>query len=94
MYFFYVLITCECLYSSLVVLSSNLSGFLNKSNPVDQFLCPLFKKQRRSFLPVKLYTVKVKIFLYCEFICKFLFSNIYFHTHVWNRRRLDGFIQI
>ena len=79
MYFVYVLITCECLYSSLVVLSSNLSGFLNKSSPVDQFF---FQKQRRSFLPVKLCTVKVKIFLYCEFICKFSFSNTHFHTHV------------
>ena len=68
--------------SSLVVLSSNLSGFLNKFSPVDQFLCPLFKKQRRRFLPVKLRTVKVKIFLYCEFICKFSFSNIYFPTRV------------
>ena len=68
--------------SSLVVLSSNLSGFLNKFSPVDQFLCPLFKKQRRRFLPVKLCTVKVKIFLYCEFICKFSFSNIYFPTRV------------
>ena len=67
--------------SSLVVLSSNLSGFLNKFSPVDQFLCPLFKKQRR-FLPVKLCTVKVKVFLYCEFICKFSFSNIYFPTRV------------
>ena len=82
MYFVYVLITCECLYSSLVVLSSNLSGCLNKFSPVDQFLCSLFKKQRRRFLPVKLYTVKVKIFLYCELICKFSFSNIYFHTYV------------
>ena len=68
--------------SSLVVLASNLSGFLNKFSPVDQFLCPLFKKQRRRFLPVKLRTVKVKIFLYCEFICKFSFSNIYFPTRV------------
>ena len=68
--------------SSLVVLSSNLSGFLNKFSPVDQFLCPLFKKQRRRFLPVKLRTVKVKFFLYCEFICKFSFSNIYFPTRV------------
>ena len=68
--------------SSLVVLSSNLSGFLNKFSPVDQFLCPLFKKQRRRFLPVKLCTVKVKMFLYCEFICKFSFSNIYFPTRV------------
>ena len=68
--------------SSLVVLSSNLSGFLNKFSPVDQFLCPLFKKQRRRFLPVKLCTVRVKIFLYCEFICKFSFSNIYFPTRV------------
>ena len=68
--------------SSLVVLSSKLSGFLNKFSPVDQSLCPLFKKQRRRFLPVKLCTVKVKIFLYCEFICKFSFSNIYFPTRV------------
>ena len=82
MYFVYVLITCECLYSSLVILSSNLSGFFNKSSPMDRFLCPLFKKQRRSFLPVKLCTVKVKFFLYCEFICKFSFSNMHFHTHV------------
>ena len=68
--------------SSLVVLSSNLSGFLNKFSPVGQFLCPLFKKQRRRFLLVKLCTAKVKIFLYCEFICKFSFSNIYFPTRV------------
>ena len=68
--------------SSLVVLASNLSGFFNLFSPVDQFLCPLFKKQRRRFLPVKLCIVKVKIFLYCEFICKFSFSNIYFPTRV------------
>ena len=28
---------------------SNLSGFGNKFSPVDQFLCPLFKKQRYLF---------------------------------------------
>lgn len=46
---------------SLVVSSSNLSGFAYKFNLVDQFLCSLFKKQRRRFLPVKLCTVKVNI---------------------------------
>ena len=77
MYFVNVLITCECLYSSLVVLSSNLSGFVYKFSPVDQFLCPLFKKQRRCFLPVKLCTVMIDIFRFCEFICKFSFSNFF-----------------
>ena len=40
----------------------------------------LCKKQRRRFrfLPVKLCTIKVNIFLYCEFICKFSFSSMYF----------------
>ena len=51
-------------------MSSNLSGFVHKSSPVDQFLCPLFKKQRRRFLPVKL--CKVKCY----------FSDMYFPAHV------------
>ena len=67
---------------SLVVFSSNLSGFVNKFSPVDQFLCPIFKKQRRRFLLVKLRTGNVNIFLYCVFICKFSFSNMYFPTRV------------
>ena len=62
--------------------SSNLSGFVFKLSSVDQFLCPCFKKQRRRFLPVKLCTVQVNVFLYCEFICRFSFSNMYFPTHV------------
>ena len=61
---------------------SNLSGFAYKFSPVDQFLCSLFKRQRRRFLPVKLCTMKVNIFLYCEFICKYSFSKMYFLTHV------------
>ena len=67
---------------SLVVFSSNLSGFVYKFSAVDQFLCPIFKKQRRRFLLVKLCTGNVNIFLYCEFICKFSFANMYFPTHV------------
>ena len=59
MYFVHVLITCECLYFSLVFLLSNLSGFVYKFCPVNQFLCPLFKKRRCRFLLVKLCTVKV-----------------------------------
>ena len=51
-------------------MSSNLSGFVYKFSPVDQFLCPLFKKQRRRFLPVKLCTIKVNIFHYSDFFCK------------------------
>ena len=93
-YFVYLLITCGCLYLHQLYCRVICQVFLNKFSPVDQFLCPLFKKQRRRFLPVKLCTVKVKIFLYCEFICKFSFSNIYFPTRVQNRRRLDGFIQM
>ena len=63
---------------------NNLSGFVNEFSPVDQCLCPLFKKQRRRFhfWLVKLCTVKVKIFLYCEFLCKFSLSNMYFPIHV------------
>ena len=34
------------------------------------------------FLPVKPNTVKVNIFLYCEFVWKFSFSNMYFPAHV------------
>ena len=49
---------------------NNWSGFVHKSSPVDQFLCPLFKKQRRRFLPVKLCTIKVNIFHYSDFFCK------------------------
>lgn len=50
----------------------------------------LCKKQRRRFrfLPVKLCTIKVNIFLYCEFICKFSFSNFFFSTHIKYRRRV------
>ena len=40
------------------------------------------RKKRRRFLPVKLCTGKVNIFLYCEFICKFSLSNMYFPTRV------------
>ena len=50
-------------------MSSNLSGFAYKFSPVDQFLCSLFKRQRRRFLPVKLCTV-------------YSFSKMYFLTHV------------
>ena len=53
-----------------------------KFSPVDQFLCPIFKKQRRRFLLVKPCTGNVSIFLYCVFICKFSFSNMYFPTRV------------
>lgn len=63
-------------------MSNNLAGFVSKFSPVDQFFCRLFKKERCRFLPVKLCTVKVNIFLYCEFICKFSFSGMYFPTHV------------
>ena len=63
---------------------NNLSGFVNEFSPVDQCLCPLFKKKRRRFhfWLVKLCTVKVKIFLYREFLCKFSLSNMYFPIHV------------
>ena len=36
-----------------VIMLSNLSGFVNKFSPVDQFLCPLFKKQRCRSFPCK-----------------------------------------
>ena len=49
---------------------SNWSGFVHKSSPVDQFLCLLFTKQRRGFLPVELCKVKINIFLFSDFICK------------------------
>ena len=61
---------------------NNLSGFVNEFSPVDQCLCPLFKKQRRRFhfWLAKLCTVKVKIFFTVSFfvsfrslICIFLF---------------------
>ena len=83
-YFVYMFITCKYFYFRelyrvilvdfctvawcYVIMSSNLSGFAYKFSPVDQFLCSLFKRQRRRFLPVKLCTVKVNIFLYCESI--------------------------
>ena len=61
-------------------MSSNLSGFVYKFGPVDQFLCPLFKKQRRRFLPVKLCTIKVVTFFVSvsSLICIFLlmFSTV------------------
>ena len=66
-------------------MSSNLSGFVYKLSPVDQFLCPLFKKQRRRFFPVKQCTVKVNDFKLVTFfvsvsslICIFLlmFSTV------------------
>ena len=43
---------------------SNLSGFVNKFSPVDQFLCPLFKKQRYLFffLPENEISNSVKVF--------------------------------
>ena len=43
-------------------MSSNFEGFLYKFSPLDRCLCPLFKKQRRPSVPVKLCTVKVNIF--------------------------------
>ena len=67
---------------SLVVFSSNLSSFVYKFSIVDQFLCPVFKKQRRRCSPVKPCTVKVNIFLYCESNFKFSLSYMYFPTHV------------
>ena len=50
----------------------------------DQCLRPLFKKQRYRFRfsPMKLCTVMVNISLYCEFICNFPFSKMYFPTRV------------
>ena len=63
-------------------MSSNLSGFAYKFSPVDQFLCSLFKRQRRRFLPVKLCTVKVNIFFIVSLFYKYSFSNMYFLTHV------------
>ena len=59
-------------------MSSNFSGFVYNFSPLDQFLCPLFKKQRLCFSPVKQCTVRVHIFL----ICKFSLSNIYFPPRV------------
>ena len=60
-------------------------------SPLDQFLCPLFKKQRLCFSPVKQCTVKVYIFL----ICKFSLSNIYFPPRVQSvPKRLDVFNQM
>ena len=51
----------------------------------------LFKKQRYRFRfsPIKLCTVMVNIYLYCEFICNFPFSKMYFPTRVQYRRRID-----
>ena len=62
-----------------------------RNYPVGQYLCPLIRKQRCHFFPVKLCTVKVNFFLYCEFICKFSFSDMYFPTHIKYRRHLDVF---
>ena len=60
-------------------------------SPLDQFLCPLFKKQRLCFSPVKQCTVRVHIFL----ICKFSLSNIYFPPRVQLvPKRLDVFNQM
>ena len=56
---------------------------------MDQFLCPHFKKQHRRFFPVKLCTVRVKIFLYCKLIYKSPFSNVYILTCVKCPRRLS-----
>ena len=74
--------------SSLVVLSSNLSGFLNKFSPVGQFLCPLFKKQRRRFLLVKLCTAKVKFFFIVSLFVSFrsliyIFLLVFRTVGVW-----------
>lgn len=65
-------------------MSSNLSSFVFKFSPVYQYLRPLFKKKRHRFcfLPVKLCTVKVSIFLCCDFIFKFTFSNMHCPAHV------------
>ena len=38
------------------------------------------------FLPVKLYTVKVNFFVYCEFICKLSLFKIHFPADVWYRK--------
>ena len=65
-----------------VVMSRNLSGFVHKLSHVDQFLCPHFKKQRRRFLPEELRTVKLNIFLHCEFICQ---CSLEFRR-VWSER--------
>ena len=66
---YFVYVTCVCFYVSLVMscicgwcfyrsvmlrnLLGNLSGFLNIFSPVDQFLRPLFKKQRCRSFPCK-----------------------------------------
>ena len=65
-------------------MSSNLESFLYKFSRLDRCLCPLFKKQRRPSVPVKLCTVKVNIFfiMLFFFICKVSFANMYFRTHV------------
>ena len=42
-------------------MSSNLSDFVYNLVPWINIFCPLFKKQRRRFPPVKLCTVKVNI---------------------------------
>ena len=47
-------------------MSSNLTGFVYKLGPVDQFFCPFFKRQ----LLAMLCTVKVNIFLSYECNCK------------------------
>ena len=66
-----VLVVHVCTVASCyVIMLSNWSGFVHKSSPVDQFLCPLFTKQRRGFLPVELCKVKINIFLFSDFICK------------------------
>ena len=38
------------------------------------------------FLPVKLYTVKINFFVYCEFICKLSLFKIHFPADVWYRK--------
>ena len=37
-----------------------------------------FEKERRRFFAFKAMHFKVNIFLYCEFICKFSFSCVFF----------------
>ena len=84
-----------------VVMSRNLSGFVHKLSHVDQFLCPHFKKQRRRFLPEELRTVKLNIFLHCEFICQcsliciflFMFSTVgvwMFLSKWWTKLRVTS----
>ena len=67
-----MLITCVCLNVSLVALCT--------------WCCIVHLVFELMFLPVKLYTVKINFFVYCEFICKLSLFKIHFPADVWYRK--------